>query len=433
MDIQTQQGAPEPASFRIDKYIVNDIHDFNIQIRLQDGGSAFDCDDRLVRNIIYSIANDYEHNLLCFGHLDPVRFARQWSYDGAYLRHRVEHPYQLQHMDAAEVAAYRARLAAGAARGDGGDGRVWDTQLENALYILSSRPISFNRYGEFSVDKDGGREDVEVKSHATFTLLSNLSAVRGGHGKTYYTYTLNENFEKNLTRYYIRGEKASLIALRSCGLDSLYLYLANLRSNLALDRKTSTTPGLLPDMDYLCRLADIPFTTKDGAPVAQKTRKYQLMRALERIDRESDLNISVAWVDGDGGERSRGKGAYTPVLTFGGSHLVAFDDSWGCGKISADQERAAIQRQIITKNFLDMYKKLFTSGTYVPVDEASFNEWALDNARNRKEKETALRLALIGIFRCIPGNEAAITKGFFLMLRDSGAESFAAALARYSI
>ena len=432
--MQEQEKTSLSSSFRIDKYIVNDIHDFNLQIRLQNDGAgdAFDCDDRLVRNIIYSIANDYEHNLLCFGHLDPVKFAKQWSYDAAYLRHRVERPYQLQHMDVTEVASYRKRLAEGIKESDG-DGRVWDTQLENALYILSSRPISFNRYGEFSVDKDGEKENVEVKSHVTFTLLSNLSAFRGAHGKTYYVYTLNENFEKNLTRYYIRGEKTSLIALRSCGLDSLYLYLANLRSNLALDKKTSTTPGLLPDMDYLCRLADIPFTTKDGLAVAQKTRKYQLMRALERIDRESNLNISVTWLDGDGSERNRGKGAYTPVITFGGSHLVAFDDSWGCGKISADQERAAIQRQIITKNFLDMYKKLYITGTYIPVDEEAFNKWALDNGRNRKEKETALRLALIGIFREIPGNEASITKNFFRMLGNAGVPSFADAVARYSI
>lgn len=437
--MQTQENLSQPSSFRIDKYIVNDIQDFNLQIRLQDenegrgAGGAFSCDDRLIRNVIYSIANDYEHNLMGFGELDPATFARQWNYDHSYLRRRVENPYQMRHMTDDEIRAYRARVAANGRDGDGEDGRVWDTQLENALYILSARPVCLNNYGEFSAEENGTRETVSVKSHATFTIISSLTAVRRGHGKMLYTYTLNENFEKNLTRYYIRGEKASLIALRSCGLDSLYLYLANLRSNLAMKKESSTRPGQLPDLDYLCRLADIPFATKDGSPVPAKMRKYQLARALERINRESGLGMTVTWVDGDGTERHRGKGAYTPVLSFGGAHLLAFNRDWGFGKISADQERAAIQRQIITKNFLDMYKKLFVTGTYAPVDADSFNAWALDIRRNRKEKETALRLAMIGIFQMIPGNEDALSKKFFNTLKDSGAATFADAVARYSI
>ena len=439
--MQTQENSSQPSSFRIDKYIVNDIHDFNLQMRLQEENEgrraedAFSCDDRLIRNIIYSIANDYEHNLMGFGQLDPATFAKQWNYDHAYLRHRVENPYQLRHMSDDEIHAYRTRVDANGGNGDaeGEDGRVWDTQLENALYILSARPVCLNNYGEFSMEENGTKETVSVKSHATFTIISNLTAVKKSHGKTLYIYNLNENFEKNLTRYYIRGEKTSLIALRTCGLDSLYLYLANLRSNLALKKERSTKPGQLPDLDYLCRLADIPFATKDGSPVPAKMRKYQLVRALDRINRESGLELTVSWVDGDGKERHRSKGAYTPVLSFGASALLVFNENWGPGKIAADQERAAIQRQIITKNFLDMYKKLFITGTYAPVDADSFNAWALDVKRNRKEKETALRLAMIGIFQMIPGNEEAISKNFFNVLKDSGATTFSDAIAKYSI
>jgi len=439
MDIQTKQNLSQPSSFRIDKYLVNDIRGFNVQVRLQEeqdrmrDGGAYDCDDRLVRNIIYSIANDYEHSLFNFGQLDPARFAKQWNYDAGYLRHRVENPYQLTHMTQDEIAAYRQRLRENNGCGDSQDGRVWDTQLENALYILSSRPISFERYGEFAAAGGEGKESVEVKSHATFTLLSGLSAIRRERGKTIYTYTLNENFEKNLTRYYIRGEVGSLISLRSCGLDSLYLYLVNLKNNLGLAHKHATTPGELPDMDYLCRLADISFTTKDGGPVPEKTRKYQLMRALERIDRETDLDMTVTWV-GDGGEGLySSRGAYVPVIDFGAASAVTTDTSWGYGKNAAEGERTAIQRQLITKSFLDMYKKLFTVGSYMFVDPADFNRWALDGSCNRKEKETALRLALIGIFHELPKNEDAIIRSFFRTIGSGAPADFSQAISSFSI
>ncbi len=413
-------------SFRIDKYLINDIHGFNVQISLRGETDSPDSDEKLVRNVVYSVADDYEHNLMGFGHLDPARFAAKWDYDPSYLRRRVENPYQLSSMPPEAVAAYRSRVAAGE-RGDGPDGRVWDTRLENALYILAHRTIDFDQYGEFVEGRgDDAGEDVLVKAHSSFTLFTSIAAVERGRGKTVYTYTLNENFEKNLTRYYIRGDRGSLIRLRGCGLDSLYLYLSNLRTNLGLKGLSATTPGELPDFEYLCRMAEVPARTKAGAEVPARERKRLLSNALSRVAEETDLRFTVRW----NGGRGR-KVEYTPVIDFGTTHLLLQQRNRGLGRIVANAEQEAIQRQVIAKNLLDMYRKTHNAGLYLPADEEAFNAWALDNGADRKEKETALRMACIWIFRRIPDNEDRIMKTFFDAVASSGAKTLAGVLAEF--
>lgn len=413
-----------PTSFRIDKYLVNEINGFNSQIRLFNGG-AEGPDDKLIRNIIYSVASDYEHNLMGFGQLDPAQFAKSWKYDPAFLRRRVDNPYQLSLMTEAEVAQYRIFAQAG--KSPDGE-KYWDSRLENALFILSTRPISFDRYGEFSRSGDNEQEKVEVRSHASFTLFSNLSSVTRGHGKTIYTYTLNENFERNLTRYYIRGEKESLLDLRATGLDSLYLYLVNLRTNLAINKVSITTPGELPDFEYLCHMAGIRKTTDGGAPVPMKERKRQLAAALARIDKTTELHLKVEWVSLGGG-RDR----FVPVINFGTAHLLGMDTTWGAGKIAQWKEQTSIQQQFLMRSLLDMYKKICGRGLFLPEDEARFREWAVCPDLNRKEKETALRMAYIGIFRQIPRNEADITEAFFALMKGTRSQDLAAAVARFEI
>lgn len=391
-----------PSSFRIDKYLVNDIYGFNGQI---------DTDDRLIRNIIYSVAEDYEHSLFGFGCIDPARFAEKWQYDPSYLRKRVADPYQLRDMSPEEIAEYRERITVKKAspKEEPSDRYVWDTHLENAIYILSNKPFNFNNYGQFSVVDDKTKQEKVIKSHASFTLFTSISAVRRSRGKVVYSYTLNENFEKNLTRYYIRGEQNSLLQLRASGLDSLYLFLANLKTNLALKGRgdTSETEDRL-DFDKLCRFAGIPEYTKDGKPYEPKKRKRLLIEALERISATTELSFSVTWQKGEG-ERA----AYIPVVCYGTGHLQMFDTQRpGLGRMVVSEERKLIQRQLIQKEFLSIYKKVYSVG-YLPVDEEKFNAWALDNDRDREEKMTALRLAYIGIFGCIPKNAAELSRKVF--------------------
>ena len=391
-----------PTSFRIDKYLVNDICGFNEQI---------DSDDRLVRNVVYSVAEDYEHSLFGFGSIDPARFAERWQYDPSFLRRRVTEPYQLRDMTADEILRYRERISSriGGIKDAGSDRYVWDTRLENALYILSNKPFNFNSYGEFVATGKNGPQERIIKSHASFTLFSSIDTVNRGRNKVVYTYTLNENFEKNLTRYYIRGERESLLRLRSCGLDSLYLYLTNLRINLALEGKGVAAGTAAAGFDHLCNLAGIPSKTQSGGDYEPRERKKLLVRALRRVVETTELKFEVRW-----GRAADGSSPYLPEIDFGTEHLGMYDARRpGPGRIVVQTERNLIQRQLIQREMLAMYKKLFSGGRYLPVDENMFNAWATDVNQNREEKVTALRLAYIGIFGMIPKNEVSLNKAVF--------------------
>lgn len=399
--MQNNSQIISPTSFRIDKYLVSDIYGFNGQI---------ETDERLIRNIIYSVAEDYEHSLFGFGSLDPAKFAERWQYDPSYLRKRVAEPYQLRDLSPSEIESYRERISARKSQTkDESDKYVWDTHLENAIYILASKPFNFNTYGEFVVVDDRTKKEQVFKSHASFTLFSSISAVSRGRGKVVYAYTLNDNFEKNLTRYYIRGERESLLQLRGSGLDSLYLFLTNLKVNLALSGagKTPSGDGAL-SFDNLCNLAGVPTHTKDGKEYEDRERKKLLNRALAKVNDTTELKFSVSWVKGPGATA-----AYTPVIDFGDGHLPRYNVKQpGLGRFVLDEERSTIQRQLIQREFLTIYKKLFSSG-YRPIDEEDFNAWAIDNSRSKEEKATALKLAYIGIYGCIPENANDINKLVF--------------------
>lgn len=398
-----------PSSFRIDKCLVSDIHNFNEQIN---------ADDHLIRNIIYSVAEDYEHSLFGYGSLDPAVFARRWQYDPSYLRRRVEHPYQLREMSSEDVARYRERVAKSRADGEVGDDRIWDTRLEDAMYILSNKPFNFDSYGEFVTDKDGRQR--RTKTHASFTLFTAIRAVPCGRGKTVYAYTLNENFEKNLTQYYIRGERQSLLTLRRRELDSLYLYLTNLKINLALDRRSRSTMGdSCADFSLLCSIAAIPAETRDGRPVEAKRRKQLLMDAVEQVNENTELSVELSWTKADGA-----RAAYVPIFYFGESHLHDYENI-GRGRMILHTERYAIQRQVIQHEFLSMFKKMFVSG-YTPVDEKAFLAWVCDNKKNVPEKVTALKNAYITLYRCVPENADALNNAVFAALgraRGNAAEA----------
>ena len=389
-------GILSSTSFRIDKYIVGDICNFNSQI---------DADERLVRNIIYSVAEDYEHSLFGFGQIDPAVFAERWQYDPSYLRKRVDQPFQLRDMSEEAVEQYRHRLAAGIREDGQGDERVWDTHLENAMYMLANKPFNFNSYGQFVIESNVNNKLVSVKQHTSFTLFTSIGAVRRGRGKVIYTYTLNENFEKNLTKYYIRGERDSLLKLRGCGLDSLYLYLSNLKINLALMKRSMVSPDTGgPGFNRLCDIAGIPAFTKAGLPYEPKKRKQALIDAMKKITDTTELHFTLGWKKGAGA-----RAAYMPVIDFGEKHLICYANaSHGLSHMIKDTEKFSIQRQLIQREFLNMYKKLYCTGYSCVISEEDFNAWALDKDRNRAEKETALRMAYISIFNMIPENIQAL-------------------------
>ena len=69
-------------SFRIDKHFASGIGQLTRRLDADD--------DTLIRNIIYHVAESYEHSLFGYGTIDQTDFARRWNYQTSNLRKR--HP-----------------------------------------------------------------------------------------------------------------------------------------------------------------------------------------------------------------------------------------------------------------------------------------------------------------------------------------------------
>lgn len=390
-------------SFRIDKYFATGIGHLT---RRLDGD-----DDTLIRNIIYYVAESYEHSLFGYGVIDQTEFARRWNYQTSNLRRRHPSPRQLNDMSQQDVELYLSRCKDAPSERKTPDAYVWDTRFENALYILANKPMSFSSYRTY---EEGGdlRVSRVIKENVAFTLFTRIQAVQRPRGKVVYTYVLNPDFEQNLTSYYVRGRRQSLIGLRSKDLDQVYLYLTNLKANLSMQGRHETSPGELPTFDYLCDLAQIPRQTKEGRTYEQRRRKERLCGVLDEVVSTTELSFTVRW------EREEGcRYAYVPVIDFGKESLMASGYAQHVQKL----ENEKIYRQIVGLQLRDMYSRLHSAGAYLPVDAEGFNDWVFDAERDRAEKETALRLAFIRIFGRIPGDEARRKTEFFDSVRRAAA------------
>lgn len=388
-------------SFRIDKHFASGIGQLTRRLDADD--------DTLIRNIIYHVAESYEHSLFGYGTIDQTDFARRWNYQTSNLRKRHPSPMQLGDMTRDDAERYLARCRENPSGRKGPDAWVWDTRFENALYILANKPMSFNNYRTYEAEDGGEKMDRVVKENVTFTLFTRIQAVARPRGKVIYTYVLNPDFEQNLTSYYVRGCRLSLIGLRGKDLDQVYLYLTNLKANLAVKGRHETTPGELPTFDYLCDLARIPAATKDGVPYEQRRRKSRLAETLAEIADSTELKFSVRWAREEGASY-----AYVPVIDFGEDSVP----TTGMVQHVRRDENARIYRQIVGLQLRDMYARLHSTGTYGPLDLGDFNAWVLDADRDRPEKETALKLAFIRIFGRIPLDEARRKAEFFEQVRQ---------------
>ena len=398
-DIPPLQG---DESFRLDKYFAGAINQITHRLDVED--------EALIRNIIYHVSKSYEHSLFGYGTLDPTAFAKEWKYDPANLRRIHPSPFQLTTLTDAEIERYRTDRASRRGERTMPHSFIWDTMLENALFILANKPVSLNKYRIYQDNEDAWQRDMIIKQNVAFTVFTKIGAVAKKRGGYVYTYTLNPHFEQNLTKYFTRALPGSIIAMRSRNLDPLYLYLKNLKTNLSLNGFRTTRPGE-PSFEYLCDQAGITRFSVDGKN-RRNVRKvrFLLSEALRFIQENTELKFSVSWArndDGDGAD-------LVPVIDFGESAVMSKLYS----KVTQDNENVKIYRQVVGNQLREMYTRLYTLGTYTEADINDFNEWLFNENKSRSEKEIALRFAFIRIFGKIPDDARKREKAFFELVRS---------------
>jgi hypothetical protein len=336
---------------RLDKNIAHNIDCF---------GSLMEEAAHITTQLVYHFCETYQTNIFGFGVLDPDEFATKYRLDKHNLKRKVKDPVQLQGKSEAEIKALYERQAANPSM------RVFDSVLENALYILLSRNIVLARGGKKVVQGQGTgkgfgvREEVVYDKLTSVQVLKNLEVIfmksRRGEQKVLYHYVLNPDIIGNLTEYFLVSSKNNLINLRGNKTDRLYLFLANLRDSMFVHGQTSTTIENTPSFTELCRVANVDTVYKSGAKAGSaKDAKYLKRDLKQKLDyliaHNEDKNFSFTYhfVHGKPGHRW----AYFCLFDFALRHENAVEE-----KEWRNTERRSIYINNTVYEFLDYFKKL---------------------------------------------------------------------------
>ena len=378
--------------FRIDKNIAHNIDKIAAMIDPNDNA--------LIKSLIYYFSYTYKSNFFHFGRLDPEKFAKDFGMTASYLRMPHKKPAQLADMSEDEKAIYYQEQAA---HPDDPSYRIWDSVLENALYVLSTKPLTLTRGGWTYAE--GKRKSIQ-----SIQIIKEVSAVYIPRKdrrlkKVIYEFVLNEEFITNLTSYFLPSYKQALIDLRKSGLDNLYLYLSNLRDTLYAQGKHKTTIEATPNFSLLCDLAGIRQIKKDGNPYEPKYRKRDLIKALEKIKERSQLQFQFTPVKG-----VNEKFPFTFIFEFEKVKAESL-------KKEFEQEKISILHENILRELVAIFRAININTSHL-YSEEEFYKW-LTSDINKEEKITAYRNAQIKTFRVLPQFINQIQEGFYKKLIQS--------------
>jgi hypothetical protein len=381
----------EHSLIRIDKNIA---HNIDLFIRADISNE----DKALIKSLIYYFCFSRQTDLFGFGTLDPKQFAATLNYKEGYLRKKHPNPLQLQKLTAEEKEhLYEQERRNPAAK-------VFDSYLENALYILHTTALRFSRVAKKVVFENNTTKYTNISE--TYILLPQLitTTVKGkGSPKVLFNYDINRNFITNLSLYFLKFSKEALITLRRAGLDDLYLYLKNFKETLQERLKTSMEINRSLNFNHLCRIARIPLQKKDNTEFKNpRDIKQKLISALKTINEQTDLKFRVEWVKSTPNTRWK----YLPLFFFEDEINPAAAGFLLNNNRIRQQERMSIFEENLKYELLNCFKQHSDEWA-----EHSILEW-LRSDRDIAEKELAFRTAQYQTFGKVHPAIEKITKAW---------------------
>lgn len=376
-----------PDLFRIDKNIA---HNIDYISKYNNDRNIVSSDGGLIKNLIYFFCYSYQNNLFNFGTFDVYEFASTFGYSVKYLSTRHPAPEQFKNKTAKDISALYERQDVDV------NCKIYDSVIENALYILHTRPIIFVR-GAKTVDYNNSKITYSTDSNSYLVInqlstqkISKLTKEKGGQrklrghagDKNLYSYTLDKLFIENLSHYYLKGARESLLQLRKSSLDDLYLYLLNLKSNLQVKGQYQTTLNETPNFELLCSIAHIKSIKENGDPYDNKYRKRDLVKCLREINDKSELKFEFHWT-----KNPKDRHFYVPIFIFEQQE-----------KKESDKEREGVFKIRLAHELLDAFRVINSAQYYSDNRNELFIAWLRDINVNVKEKSLAYETAVFKTF-----------------------------------
>jgi len=353
--------------FRLDKNVAHNIRDFR----------AFEEDKQLIKALITYFSYSLQNDLFGYGILDPYEFSKKMGFSSSYLRSKHQNPECFKDMTASEIEAIYQNQER---YPQNKEYRIFDSILENALYLLRYNRVKYTSSGVSF--KQEGNEYVKI-SLDEIQFLSELSIVfkksKSGSDKVFYTYRLTDSFINNISNYYLKSQIDSLKVLRKPGLDELYLYLKNLMTTFALQDKTSD----MSSFDLLCELAYI----KSKEP---SDRKKYLNNSFKILNEKSEIKVKLNWL-----RTGKSKYAYIPEIEFDKEQLKLITDN-----DSINKERKIIFINNLHYELTQGYRReVFINDLGQAIDPDSLFRWIRQKKSGAMELSTYFDMAIIKSFK----------------------------------
>jgi len=212
----------------------------------------------------------YQEDLFGYRTLDPHNFAKVMGLSKANLFRKHPDPEYLK------TGNYANK-----------DVHLWDSYLENALFILSTRPIFQEYHG-----KTGDNIDFSVIKN--FIMIKEIQLFRRKNSnnnaeKFYYKYILDDVFEKNIRSLFLQANINTFIECKSKRIEDFYLFISNIYNN----KRKSDDNYFLFRLDTLCNFFNI---SEDLEPKFKKSKINKYLKSIVDILGESIPGLKFLWV-----------------------------------------------------------------------------------------------------------------------------------------
>lgn len=376
---------------RVDKNIVSNIDKlFKHDILSEDEG--------LIKSLLYYFAKSYEKNYFTFGLLDPEDFAKEMGYSLSYLRKRHANPHQLKGLSSELIDSLYSK------EHQDPNLKIWDTTLENALYLLCEVPLNLDRTGKYYSVNNYIRTEKIVSKIQILTDIRCEHVLRGDGRmeRVQYKYIINSQFIYNTTCYFVTGLQNTLIKLRKTKDDKAYLYFKNLQGSLFsvgsedLHRDCNLSFSLLLD------LFDINTKTKDGRMISDLRLADKIKAKLEELRTATEVNFQYSMKR----EKTDLYNPYKVVITFPNTTDKHYNRKF--------EQRANIFFLHLMHSLIEMYKTKL--GVEYP-DEREFYSWLTDSVDSQL-KELAFKNAQFFTFNKLTTKTDQLAKRWIYLLTN---------------
>lgn len=252
------------SNLKIDKNLAFNILEFN------------NIEDSQVRNIIKSLliyfSFQYQEDLFGYKSLDVESFSKKMNIHKTTLNRKVKYKD--------ELSKY------------GDEALKWSTYLEQALFILASKPVFSNYKGKVDVENSsytytGIQNFLILKEVRKVEVFEKKNGNNGGKKPNFYEYKLDEVFERNLREFFFLIELENFFKTKKIGGDDFYL---NLKS-IYYSESSKGNNSYRYDFNYITNY----FNVQNPEVKKQKFKVNAIFKKLEELFATEIKGIKFYW------------------------------------------------------------------------------------------------------------------------------------------